>query len=59
LQEDTGAFERVEGAASAVPVYKMKSVAGAVDSKKNVTVNVVSKPGENSEAALKKQKIAA
>ncbi|KAF1795866.1 hypothetical protein GQ600_24023 [Phytophthora cactorum] len=56
LQEDTVAFERIAGGASPVPVYKMKPVT-AGDSKKNVPVN--SKPEEASEAALKKQKIAA
>ncbi|KAG6963823.1 hypothetical protein JG688_00007976 [Phytophthora aleatoria] len=56
LQEDTVAFERIAGGASPVPVYKMKPVT-AGDSKKSVPVN--SKPEEASEAALKKQKIAA
>ncbi|KAG7382400.1 hypothetical protein PHYPSEUDO_004881 [Phytophthora pseudosyringae] len=59
LQEDTAAFERVEGGASPVPVYKMKPVTGAGDSKKGVPVNATSKPEEAGEAALKKQKIAA
>ncbi|ETN13246.1 hypothetical protein PPTG_08128 [Phytophthora nicotianae INRA-310] len=58
LQEDTAAFERVQGGASSKPVYKMKPVA-ASDSKKNVSVNSTSKPQESGEAALKKQKITA
>ncbi|KAJ8571683.1 hypothetical protein ON010_g5151 [Phytophthora cinnamomi] len=59
LQEDTGAFERVEGTGETAPVYKMKPVAGASESKKTVSVNSVPKPEETGEAALKKQKIAA
>ncbi|KAE8911955.1 hypothetical protein PF005_g4361 [Phytophthora fragariae] len=59
LQEDTGAFERVEGAGTSVPVYKMKPVAAASDSKKTVSANAAPKAEETAEAALKKQKIAA
>ncbi|KAH7474388.1 hypothetical protein PRNP1_013880 [Phytophthora ramorum] len=60
LQEDTGAFERIEGGASSVPEYKMKLAVGTADSKKSVPVNSVpNKPEETSEAALKKQKIVA
>ncbi|KAL3671377.1 hypothetical protein V7S43_003303 [Phytophthora oleae] len=56
LQEDIVAFERVEGGASPVPVYKMKPVASANDSKKSVATNAVSKSENTGEAAQKKQK---
>ncbi|POM70673.1 Fork head transcription factor Fhl1 [Phytophthora palmivora] len=57
LQEDTVAFERVEGG-SPVPVYKMKPVVVA-DSKKSASTNSTAKPEETGEAALKKQKVTA
>ncbi|GMF40747.1 unnamed protein product [Phytophthora fragariaefolia] len=59
LQEDTGAFERMEEAGASAPVYKMKPVAGASDAKKSVSAISAPKVEETGEAALKKQKIAA